>query len=186
MKPFVALSIAVLLVGCAGISPPERFYTLQALIADAAASDRPTYRVAVAPVTVPDLVDRPQFVLRVSPQRVAIMEQSRWVEPLKGAIAGAMAGNLARLLGDAQVGSRNDAADVRVQLDVLAFESEPGIAASIEMTWIVRAGQDKTISGRVSEREAVSGGAHEALVAAHETILARISRRIAADIRQLR
>ena len=185
MKLLPVLSCILLLAGCAGTSPAERFYTLQPRIPDAPASDRKTLRVAIAPVTVPDLVDRPQLVLRASPRRVVIMEQSRWAEPLKSAIASAMAGNLARLLDSAQVGTQGDEADVHIQLDVLSFESHPGVEARIEMAWIIRnRSGERTLSGQASEREVVTGSEHESLVAAHEQLLARISRRIAADIRQ--
>jgi uncharacterized lipoprotein YmbA len=58
-----------------------------------------SYRVGVGPVTVPAAVDRPQIVLRVDANRVALQEQSRWAEPLKESIPRVVASNLAVLLG---------------------------------------------------------------------------------------
>ena len=69
--------------GCAG-SPPQ-FYTLSANGA-AAPPAAPTYSVTVGPVSVPEIVDRPQFVVRVAQNQVELAEHARWAEPLKGAI----------------------------------------------------------------------------------------------------
>ena len=52
--------------------------------------------VWVAPVTLPEAVDRPQLVVRVTPNRVAILDGHRWAEPLAGATlaAGTVTGSL--------------------------------------------------------------------------------------------
>jgi hypothetical protein len=82
------------------------------------------FSVSVGPVSVPERVDRPQMVFRVSPQRVLIAEQSRWAEPLRHAIPRVITGNLGRLLEDARVASHGQNfgadADVRVLVDVLS------------------------------------------------------------------
>jgi hypothetical protein len=43
-------------------------------------------------VTVPDVVDRPQFVTRAGLNQVTINEFARWGEPLKGEIARVIGG----------------------------------------------------------------------------------------------
>lgn len=181
-------SLALLgLAGC-GSSPPNRFYTLESRATAEPAAGNISYSVTVVSVSVPDLVDRPQMVLRVNANRVAITEQSRWAEPLKSAIARAVAGNLGRLLDGARVGfypqNTSADADYRVVVDIQRFESEPGTAVTIEVLWTVKAAKGKADkSGRSHVRETVTGSDPEALVAAHERALISVSRDIATAIR---
>src|SRR5262245_39853519 len=92
-----AASIAVVITGCGG-SAPSRFYTLESTaITDG--SPAAAYAVEVGPVSIPAAVDRPQFVIQVSPNRIAIDEFDRWAGPLDENIARVVAGNLSILLG---------------------------------------------------------------------------------------
>ena len=183
-------SLALLALAGCGSSPPNRFYTLESRATAEPVASKASYSVTVVSVSVPDLVDRPQMVMRVDSNRVAIAEQSRWAEPLKSAIARAVAGNLGRLLDGARVGfypqSASADADYRVAIDVQSFESAPGTAATIEVLWTVKAAKGKAEkSGRSLVREAVTGSDPDALVAAHERALIAISRDIAAAVHGL-
>ena len=179
---FAALS------GCAG-TPPENFYTLSPVAVTAAAVPGPFANAAIVvePAALPDLVDRPQFVLRTGNSKVAILEQQRWAEPLKVQIARTVAANLARLLGGARVSANPPAgapiADYRVTLEVQQFESGPGDAVRMEVVWTVRGSTPASSrSGRATVRETVSGEGFEALVAAYNRALGRISDAIAAAL----
>src|SRR5438067_5235774 len=128
LRGYAAL-LALVLCACSS-APTERFYTLSSSAGAApAASGRP-YLVAVGPVTVPAMVDRPQIVLSVATNRVSLQEQSRWAEPLKESIPRVVAGNLAMLLAGAQVATESQnaiaAADCRVVLDIQRFDSVLG------------------------------------------------------------
>jgi uncharacterized lipoprotein YmbA len=176
------------LAGC-GSSPKERFYTLgTGGVPERGQGAVAAYSVAVGPVTVPAIVDRPQIVLRTGANRVMLAEQSRWAEPLAESIPRVIAGNLAQLLHDAQVSAYPQAmstsADVRVQLDVQRFESAQGDAATIDVLWAVRTEGATRKVGRSLVREPVQGSDNDALVAAHERALLAVSRDIAAAIRE--
>lgn len=174
-----------MLAGCGGVSPPERFYTLEAR-GDVSTSSLPvTYRVSIGPINVPELVNRPQMVFRVSPQRVVIAEQSRWAEPLDSAIGRVIAGNLARQLTGATIVATNTDADIRVFIDIQSFESVPGREAAIELIWTLKQWHKPPTSGHLAWHEPVTGNDHEAIVAAHELALVAISRAIADAIRNL-
>ena len=176
----LAFFLALLLSGC-GSPPRERFFTLNAPEAPAAAADAPS--VAVGPVSVPELVDRPQFVVRVNANQVAIAEQARWAEPLKGAIARVVAANLAKDLG-ARTQARNGDADYRVLIDVQRFESTPGEAVLLDAQWTVIGPKGARHSGRSTQRERVRSTDYDALAAAHSAALAAMSKDIAAAIRE--
>lgn len=181
--------LALALAGCAS-SPEEHFYTLGATASapariGTAAAD---YSVAVGPVTIPAIVDRPQMVLRTGANRVLLAEQSRWAEPLKDSIPRVIAGNLAQLLDDGRVsaypqGMSSDA-DYQVEIDVQRFESAQGDAATIDVLWAVGAGGRTRKAGRSLVREPAGGTGFDALAAAHERALQAVSRDIAAAIRE--
>jgi uncharacterized lipoprotein YmbA len=184
--PCILLFALVAGTGCA--SPRSNFYTL-----DSAAKPVTTgadYSVAVGPVSVPAAVDRPQIVVRIAPNRVAIDEFHRWVSPLPDAIARVVAENLAAMLGTPHVTgfSRPTAAGARyrVLIDVLRFESAPGDAATLDAVWTVRSAKDgATHSGRTTVSEPVPGREYSALAAAHSRALGRLSAELAGAIRGL-
>jgi uncharacterized protein len=180
----VSCLLAVFIAGCT--SPRASFYRLSAdptlTATTALATKQP---VIVGPVTVPDLVDRPQIVTRDTSNQVSLNEYARWGEPLKSSIADAIAGDLALLLGSDRVAPASRAiADPqawRVRVDIQQFESVPGEAIAIDAHWTVRRfGDDSALaSGRSLVREPVSGPDYDALVAAHSRALASVSRDIA-------
>jgi uncharacterized lipoprotein YmbA len=137
-----SLSIALVAVAAAGCgaSAPARFYTLHST-ATAESAPAAGYAVMVGPVSVPASVDRPQFVVQVAPNRVDIDEFNRWAAPLADGIAHAVAGDLAALLGTAEVATAplaNFDPAYRVTIDVQRFDSVPGEAALVEAVWVVR------------------------------------------------
>jgi uncharacterized lipoprotein YmbA len=141
----------------------------------------------VGPVTVPAAVDRPEFVVRVAPNRDEVDEFNRWVAPLNDAIARAVAGDLVVLLGTPEVATEtlaNFIPDYRVTIDVQRFESIQGQAAIMEAVWNVRkTAGGQTRSGRTVAREPVQGQGFDALAAAHSHAIAKMSGDIAAAIR---
>ena len=182
------LSLALLVVAVAGCrTAPAYFYTLDST-ATADGAPPVSYAVAVGPVTVPPLVDRPEFVVQDAPNRVAIEEFNRWGSPLNDNIARAVAGDLAVLLGTPRVMTGPLAPSLgpayRVAIDVQRFESVPGETAIVDAVWAVQKPTGRgTRSGRTIARETVSGIGFDALAAAHSRALAKVSADIAAVIR---
>ncbi|SAL09430.1 lipoprotein [Caballeronia peredens] len=188
MRPVLVLLVPVvaILTGCT--SPRASFYRLSADPSLSAAAARTSQRpVIVGPVTVPDLVDRPQIVTRNTNNEVALNEYARWGEPLRSSVADAIAGDLALLLGSDRVAVASraiaDPQAYRVRVDIQQFESVPGDAVAIDAQWSVRRfGDDNALNGRSLVREPVTGPDFDALVAAHSRALASVSRDIAAAI----
>jgi len=176
-----------MLCGCAS-SPPSQFYTLSATAApEFAPVAGNEYRVVVGPATVPESVDRPQLVLRMSENRVTLLEQARWAEPLTSAIPDVIARDLALSLNSSGVMAypqNPESFDFQVFLEVLRFESAPGDAATVEVAWTVRrTNGGEPGFGRTLVRERVEGTGYEALVAAHSRALGQVSAQIAKAIR---
>lgn len=181
--------IALALLACAcSRSPRASFYTLVPAAAprvQAPAGTSPA--VSVGPVTLPELVDRPQLVVRVAQNRVEVLETHRWAEPLKSEIPRLMARDLGRLLGSDRVSSygQSAAADAgyRVLVDVVRFEPSPGDSVALEALWSVRRPGGEKRRGRSLVQEKVTGAGYEPLVAACSRALALVSADIADAIR---
>ena len=175
--------VAAVAAGCA--SATARFYTLDST-AKADGAPAAHYAVLVGSVSVPPSVDRPQFVVQVAPNRVDVDEFNRWAAPLNDAIARAVAGDLAVLLGTQDVAVAplsNFNPDYRVSINVQQFDSVQGEAVVVDAVWAVSPtkGGD-TRSGRTVARETVQGKGFDALAAAHSRALAKVSGDIAAAI----
>lgn len=176
----IALLATLVLLGCS-TPPRERFFTLDAPEPPVAAPDAAS--IAVGPVSVPEMVDRPQLVVRTTAHEVVLAEQARWAEPLKSAIARVVAANLAAELGMRLAGARSDA-DYRVTLDILRFDSGPGEAALIDAAWTVIGPKGVRRTGRSVVRQKAESKYYDGLAAAHSAALAAISKEIAAVIRE--
>jgi uncharacterized protein len=178
------------LTGCAS-SPNESFYTLSAGVpvnGTTPASGESAYSIAVGPITLPEVVDRPQIVLRASPNEVIIVELHRWAEPLRSEIPRIIADNLTADLNVKRVAaypqSAGDNADYRVLVDIQRFDSTMGESVTIDALWTVKRVSDGALrTGRSMARESTGGGTYEAVVAAHSRALAKISHEIAEAIR---
>lgn len=187
-RPLAATLAVLLLAGCSSAKP--RYYTLQAPSPAASSSlvDSAQPAVLVGPVNLPEAVDRSQFVLRTGDNTVDISDAHRWAEPLKSQIARVLIAQLSQQLGDRRVAALGMSAigeqDWRVMLDIQSFESSLSDGAAIEARWTLSRAKGKAVNGRSVAREALDGEGHQALAAAHGRALARISRDIAAAVRQ--
>jgi len=179
-------TFAAVVAGCA--SPPSRFYSLSAATEPTATSSN--LSIAVGPVSVPAVVDRPQIVVNVGPNQVRLEEFNRWAAPLQNNIARVVADNLVLMLGTPRVilSEQLLSADVdyRAAIEVQSFQSAPGEAALLDAVWSVRRAKDgKAETGRTTVRETVQEKGYDALAAAHSRALARLSRDIAAGVAAL-
>jgi uncharacterized protein len=180
------LTLITVVAGCA--SPPSRFYSLSAATEPTAPSSN--LSIAVGPVSVPAVVDRPQIVVNVGPNQVRLEEFNRWAAPLQNNIARVVADNLVLMLGTPRVILSEQLlsadADYRAAIDVQSFQSAPGEAALLDAVWSVRRSKDgKAETGRTTVRETVQEKSYDALAAAHSRALARLSRDIAAAVAAL-
>jgi uncharacterized lipoprotein YmbA len=180
------LSALAVSAGCA--SGPEHFYALsagpqQALTAGAVAGPS----VVVEPAGLPDLVDRPQLVVKGAGNSITILEQQRWAEPLRSGIPRVVAENLIKLLGTNKISTRDDvirSPDCRVIIDVRRLDSQPEVEVAFEALWTVACGDSPKKTGQSSVHERIASTEIDALVAAHGRALDAMSRDIAHAVRE--
>ncbi len=181
---FAALPVVVGLAAGCSTPPPSRFYTLAATATSTSAPQPSTLVIAVGPVTVPSVVDRPEFVVSTGPNEVRLDDFNRWASPLQDGLSRAIAENLVAILGTPRVvrfpQTLATEPDFRVAVEVRTFESTPGKSTALDAVWTVRRAKDgRTSTGRTSAREAVSESGYDALAAAHSRAVARVSQDIA-------
>jgi uncharacterized lipoprotein YmbA len=189
----LALFVLCVLAGC-GSSPKEMYYTLSAGETMnnnvALASGESTYSVAVGPITLPEVVDRPQLVLRVGPNEVTFEELHRWAGSLRSEIPRIIADNLAGYLNVKQVAAypqnAGEDAEYRVLADIQRFDATLGESVAVHALWSVRRSSDGAVqTGQSLAKESITGMSYEAVVAAHSRALAIVSRDIAEAIRSV-
>jgi hypothetical protein len=180
----IALAVSVL-GGCA--SPKAAFYTLSPEARRDSTSSGAPVTVVIRPVSVPELIDRPQMVVRAGDNQVTIEEYARWADPLRSQIPRVVAADLGIVLDSTLVSVNpvgvDPAAAWRVQIDVQRFDATLGEAATVDVLWSVTPpGNGSPLTGRTRASERCSGPGYDALVAAYSRALATVSGDIAEAI----
>jgi len=139
--------------------------------APSATAATPGPRISVASVSLPELVDRPQLVVRGEGPQVELFELHRWAEPLKSGIARLIAIQLSGSITGARVAvyPENAAldADYQVHVDIQRFESLPD-GVHLDALWTIRCLKgEPTRSGAVRLHEKVSDSGQDAIVSAY-------------------
>lgn len=181
--------LACLLVGC-GSSPTLHYYTLSAdAPASGGAGDSAGLRIAVGPITLPEVVDRPQLVIRTGANQVTLIEEHRWAESLKSQIPRVIAENLGRLLGTVQIWAYpqlpSGPMDYRVSINIQRFESVPGQTVNIDALWSIQQPSHSDENSKIgwsAVQQPVGGQGYNTLATAHSRALAVISGEIAKAI----
>ncbi|BCL75875.1 lipoprotein [Jeongeupia sp. HS-3] len=189
-RTLVTASLAALIAtGCAS-APKDYFYSLgsSTLVEAPAISGSASVPIAISAVTIPEAVDRPQLVVQQNGE-LRIVEQRRWIQPLRGDLAAALAEQLARQLG-APVATPSQVAGseatFRLAVDIQRFDSILGGSATIDALWRVTDVSGKVIkNGRFSASEAAKDASYDALVAAHGRLVSKLSQQIAAELKPL-
>ncbi|NPT56884.1 hypothetical protein GNZ13_20415 [Paraburkholderia sp. 5N] len=178
----LGMIVLTLVAGCA-TSPSSQFYTLSPVqVAELRPYVKPM-AIAIGPVTVPELVDRPQIVSRIDVNRVSIDEFARWADPLKSQIPRVLAADLTQLIPGSIVSVYPQHVDdnaYRVSVDVQSFDSPTSGTVMLAVIWSVRPPKrGEPVNGRTVVHEVVSAPGYDALVKAHSRALASVARDIA-------
>lgn len=190
-----AIAAATLLAACA--SPEPRLYTLAAGAEPAAAAataaspaaGQPVW-IEVAPVRVPERLNRKQLVVRDGGgDALTLLEQSRWSAPLPDELRDALSQRLQVVLGAVDV-YQQGLSDVqplyRVTTEVIRMDAELGQRAAATINWTVRRLPDgKMVAGRTQADLPAPGGA-EGVVAAYRQVVNNTAADIAAAMEGLR
>ena len=187
------LILMAALAGC-GQTEASRLYTLSPVAeVEPLANVDPQLSIGVGPVTLPQYLDRPQIVVRLSPNRLELSEFDRWAEPLGNTVPRILAANLSALLGTERVyvlpQIRRRPTDLNVAVDISQFEPTATGPASLVARWeIFNEDEVQPLDeGRVvAQRGSPAGGDHELMAASLSALLAELSQTLAIRIATLK
>lgn len=184
-------SLLLTMSGCIGGStPPSRFYLLEPISDGASPASDAAARplVALGPVRIPRYVDRPQIVTASAKNAYHLSELNRWAESLDDNISRVLAQNLSHLasVDTVLVNASNRArqAQLRVAVTVLEFHVDPQGQAGLTAQWQIARGEDIRLNRQVAYRSPASTTDYQVMVAALNDCLNRMSRELAAAVRQ--
>ncbi len=152
------------------------------------------FRVMIDPITIPEVVDRPQLVVRSGPNTVSLIEEHRWAESLKREIPRVLAENVGRCLGTDEVWAyprhQGPPINYRLSVDLVRLETNNGRDVSLDALWTIRRilpnGDDQKTHGRSNVHLPVEGEGYQAIASAYSRALATVSEEIATAIRSMR
>lgn len=174
---WLAACAALLWLSACGSAPATRFHTLlPAEPAPPTAAAAAGVSWELLPIVLPAQVNRPQMVLRLADDTLAVLEHDRWIGPLDEELRTAIGERLAARLGPPSAGSP-DAAHWRIRIEVLRFDSAAGREARLVADWTLR-GNAATLACRSAVEEA-AGASPAALVQAHQRAAVRLADAIA-------
>jgi uncharacterized lipoprotein YmbA len=136
-----ALAVLALSLGACA-SAPEHLYTLESAARAPAPGgwDRPL--VLVGPLTVPEIVDRPQLVVRDGRYGIAVSEQERWATPLKDSLPLVIAAQLGEQCPMARFGLVSDPATdeprAHLAIDFTNMDIYRTTGVTVIATWTYR------------------------------------------------
>jgi uncharacterized lipoprotein YmbA len=152
-------------------------------------SDNRCVSIGIGPVEIPDYLDRPQIVTRITPNEIKLAEYDRWAEPIKDNFTRVLAKNLSTLLCINEISffpwRREIPKDYRIEVKVIRFDGSSGDQVVLEAWWTLLSGDGKTLleSKRSTLSEQAVGREYKSLVSSQSRILAELSREIAEAIK---
>lgn len=169
-------------------SPPVVYYTLVPLQAGAAPAAGSALGVEVLPVRIPEVLQRPQMLVPEGPEGLALLETSRWGNPLDLDLQRVLVRNLGVLLGSGAVVASPDGeragARFQVRAEVQRWDARGGGGLVLEATWMITgAGGGPALAvHRASLTEPLQGVRPGDLAAAHSRSAEKLSRAVAESL----
>ncbi|WP_322021431.1 MULTISPECIES: PqiC family protein [unclassified Burkholderia] len=177
---------ASILTGCA--SPEPRYYTLAQVSADRAAVEQcaapatGSRWIEVAPVAVPERLNRANLILNQRNGTFKLLEQDRWLAPLPDELRDALSQRLQSSLGAVDIYQRNPSGvkpQYRVTTAVVSMDAELGIRAGAVINWTVQRVSDGKLTAGRTQAERPAPGELGSLALTYQQIVTQAATDIA-------
>lgn len=190
--PFLLLAVALLLVGSCARTPIIDYYQL---VFQKGSNQHSLTGVdavlGLGPVHLPEYLDQPKIVSRLSPNRLFLADSHRWVEPLADNFTRVLQQELDSLLHPRQILTfpwpLSQKVDCQLVVDVLRFETANDGKAQLLVTWMVRDRQGKLIQAekQASYQKQAAGADYSDRVHALNEVLNQFGQDMAKALRPL-
>ena len=193
VQQLIVALLSLAAVACA--SAPEHLYTLETAYPHPAARGVDAAVVVVGPISVPELIDRPQLVVHEGDYTIVISEQERWAAPLKESLPRVLAAELdrqsqhTRFLAASSVPVATPSAHLVIDITSLDINRDRGVTVVAQWAYRPVTNSAKPIE-RVSEVHAdvtapgyagFADGVRRATVALADGIAAELPESISTD-----
>lgn len=193
MPRLLPLALMALLLCACGRSAPTNYYLLEAAPVSTGAEALPARTLRLAPVALPEYLDRNGMVTRGPGTQVTVAQFHLWAESLQASVRRSVQGVLAPALLAAGVTvlapADEDKSDYLLQLDLQRLDGSLAGTAVLEARWTLRDRQDAVLDrGLYTAEEAVHGkGAamredYAALAAAESRLVQGLGAHLAARL----
>ena len=180
--------LALSIVGCAS-TEPSRFYILDTI--DRVSNGESDLSIGVGPIGIPDYLDRPQIVIRASPNKLKLSDFDKWAGSLKDNITQVLSENLSILLSSNRVLTYPwqiaHPIDLQVIINILRLDGQLGGHAELKSRWMLYGKNSKKLHlvQNSTFKAPVQSNDYEAYVSALNETLADLSREIAQAIKNI-
>ena len=200
LKLACAFQVALMLVlgGCLGggsQTPPTRYFVLNSLHT-AENKKQPVAElkdaiVVVGPLTLTQVLDRPQIIIRQSNNEIRVSDLDRWAEPLQENLIRVVVDNLAVLLSGGSVirfpPARTIPVTYQIIIEFTRFDGNPKEQVMLRARWTILGDKGDSV---LLEQESVlnelsNGDTTAEMVSAQSRLVAKFSREIAEAIKTL-
>lgn len=186
----IAIISIFFFAGCKATIPPVAFYTLSAM-QNTGGSSHSDLAIVVGPVSIPQILNRPQIVTQTGANKIVISEYHLWAGNLQEDVERVVAENLGVLLATDRVTiySKEDVFDptYRIVLNVNRFTGNLDQDVQLIVAWTVKEakGNNVLIFNKSTIRERITSADFQGLVAAQSRALSVLSQEIAESIKRL-
>lgn len=147
--------------------------------------------LGLGPVHLPEYLDQPKIVSRLSPNRLLLADSHRWAEPLADNFTSVLQQELATQLHPKLIVTfpwpLSQEVDCQLLVNVLRFETENDRTASLQVNWMVRDRVGKLLQPEKQEsyRSEIPAHDYPGRVKALNEVLDRFARDLAEKLRPL-
>jgi len=195
----VLITCTLVLSACLGggsQAPSRRYYVLNSLHTvdnpHQPIADLKEAVVVIGPLTLTQVLDRPQIIIRQSDNEIRVSDLDRWAEPLNENLARVVVDNLAILISSGRVirfpPPRSLPVDYQVIMEVTRFDGKPGEKAVLRARWAILGDNGETVLLKQESvlNEPTGGDTIADMVSAQSRLAAEFSRDLAGALKTLK
>lgn len=194
----VLLTFMLALSGCFGggsQAPATKYYVLNSLYTaeneTQPVTDLKKAIVVIGPLTLSQVLDRPQIIIRHSDNEIRVADLDRWAEPLHENFTRVLMDNIAVLLSRGSVIKFPPAGSIpvtyQVIMEVSRFDGNPKDEVVLRARWAILGDNGETVLLKQQSvlNEPTKGDTIAEMVAAQSRLVATLSRNIAEALKTL-
>ena len=177
---YTLMAFVVLMAACSR-STPTNYYLLESRLTPVSAESLPGKSLRVAPVTVPEYLDRDGIVSRVGESTQLVVAQFHsWAEPLSHGVRRVTREVLTRPMLDNGINvlpaGDESTADYVLYLDVQRLDGNFDQQAVLDVRWTLRSKYNDVLArGIYVDEEDVAGKSYDILTAAESRMVQRMA-----------